>query len=305
MGRMLEAIRQIEEKGPPPAMGRIRPTPRRRIGRSDSSWPLTPDSSGDFPEIDEQPALIAPAPPEPLAIDSLADELAATIALVDPPTVAQPLMVATEVPMAPAPAAEEPPLDEAGPANHLQRVAAAMIACIPAFSSGVVAVASAESKLETTPISAALAHALVAGPKHEVLLIDARADRNPGRLAQYWGGMPGLQDVLRRQASWHDTVRPTTVQGLSILEAGTPGAAPGAEEWQFLWNDLKRRFRFILLDCGPAMSIGQWTSTLDAMYLVVELGKSSRWAAEQSARHLRGCGARLAGSLLLDAQMRL
>jgi Mrp family chromosome partitioning ATPase len=176
------------------------------------------------------------------------------------------------------------------------------MAHVPALASGVVALTAGDSELDTTPIVAALAESLVSGPKHEVLIVDARLDDRPSRLNEFWGGRPGVHDVLRRHATWHETIRPTALQGLSILETGTAGDRPSADQWRMLWSDLKRRFRFILLDGGLAVAPEGWIATIDAIYLLVELDRTPRWAAQQAAHHLQASGGRLAGTLLLDRQ---
>jgi Mrp family chromosome partitioning ATPase len=291
MGRMLAAIKQIEAKGPPPPAGGMCPTPRRRAGNGPvrrldpvQTDPWLPDPDAVEPELMEQLFFAPPVAEAPMV------ELAAAA-----PSVAAPLVVAQG----------EPHIHRPAPTDPVRRVAEAMMAHVSALSCGVVALAAAEPGLATTAISTALAEALAAGPKHEVLLVDARIERSPGRLAEYWGGAPGLLDVLRQRATWHETIRPTAVRGLSVLEAGTPGGQPPAEQWRILWTDLKRRFRFIFLDGGPAISMSPgWCATVDAVYLLVDLDRTPRWAAEQAARHLQQSGARLAGTVLLDGQMR-
>jgi Mrp family chromosome partitioning ATPase len=288
---MLEAIKQIEAKGPPPSSGGMRPTPRRRTG--------DPAAPAGFSE-----------PPTASIVDAPALEPSAFELPAEPPTVAA--TTATTLPLG---MLGQPELTESAehsgpairqtPADQVRRVAAAIMAHVPALSSGVVALAAGEPGLDTTPIVAALAEALVAGPRHEVLIVDARLDRGPARLAEYWGARPGLHDVLRRQATWHETIRPTAVRGLSMLEAGTAGDEPPAEQWHMLWSDLKRRFRFILVDGGAAMGTSPgWAATVDAVYLLIELERTPRWAAQQAVRHLQEAGARLAGTLLLDRQVR-
>ncbi|HEX3654690.1 MAG TPA: hypothetical protein VHV55_02730 [Pirellulales bacterium] len=313
MGRMLEAIKQIEAKGPPSTAGGMRPTPRRRSGSAPAPapWP-EPMQPEAWPPAAET---LDPAELEPLTfVEAALEPLLAETSFIEPPlsappTIAPPGMAPpVNVPLKAAPpefAYRESHVHRPAPTDQVRRVAAAMMAHVSALTSGVVALAAADPGLETTKISAALAEALADGPKHEVLLVDARLERAPGRLAEYWGGAPGLMDVLRRQTTWHETIRPTALRGLSVLEAGTPGDLPSIEQWRLLWSDLKRRFRFILLDGGPATSMSAgWTSTVDAVYLLVELDRTPRWMAEEATRHLQQSGARLAGAVLLDGQMR-
>ncbi|HWC90398.1 MAG TPA: hypothetical protein VG433_12105 [Pirellulales bacterium] len=305
---MLEAIKQIEAKGPPSTTGGMRPTARRRSGSAPAPapWP-EPMQSEAWPPAAET---IEPAALEPLTfVEAAMEPLLAETSFAAPSFAAPPVMAPpVSVPLMAAPpefACREPHVLRPAPTDQVRRVAAAMMAHVSALTCGVVALAAADPGLETTTISAALAEALADGPKHEVLLIDARLERAPGRLAEYWGGAPGLMDVLRRQTTWHETIRPTALRGLSVLEAGTPGERQPAEQWRLLWSDLKRRFRFILLDGGLATSMSAgWNSTVDAVYLLVELDRTPRWMAEEATRHLQESGARLAGAVLLDSQMR-
>ncbi|HEY5312252.1 MAG TPA: hypothetical protein VIK18_07020 [Pirellulales bacterium] len=298
MGRMLAAIKQIEAKGPPAADGGMRPTLRRRTKSAPAPAPWA------------EPVQSDPWPPAPEAFEpATLESLVASLAEMEQPAVESVFAAPREnAPLTPAPpefAARQPRVHRPASSDQVRRVAAAMMAHVSALSSGVVALAAAEPALETTAISAALAEALAAGPKHEVLLVDARLERLPGRLAEYWGGAPGLLDVLRRQTTWHETIRPTGLRGLSVLEAGTPGDQPPTEQWRILWSDLKRRFRFIFLDGGPAISMSPgWSATVDAVYLLLDLDHTPRWMAEEATRHLQQAGARLAGTVLLDAQMR-
>lgn len=114
----------------------------------------------------------------------------------------------------------------------------------------------------------------------------------------------GLADVLLETAAWQDVVRPSGVEGLSVL----PGReSPAADATAFgslrparLLDQLRRHYRLVLLDAGALrpQDLAPWTRSCEATYLVLNLGQTSRRAARQAVRTFERAGGRVLGSVL-------
>jgi protein-tyrosine kinase len=146
-----------------------------------------------------------------------------------------------------------------------------------------------------------LAEVLACQDSGEVLAVDA----NPGL-----GGLTdqleidptlGLVDVLSGEASWPDVIRATEIGNLSVL----PGRAVSSSDVNpadgtqlpDLLSELRREFRLVIFDgasvCRPG--VARMSRYFDAVYLVIELHRTSRNEAKQAVRIIDDFGGRLFG----------
>jgi capsular exopolysaccharide synthesis family protein len=127
-----------------------------------------------------------------------------------------------------------------------------------ASGGSLVMITSACSGEGKTTLAGALAASLARGGRR-TLLVDGDL-RNPalGRLFDV-PRSPGLCELLSRTAEVAEVVRPTPVDGLSLLPAGTysGAAATGLArgDHQTIFRELRGRFDFIVVDSSPVLAV--------------------------------------------------
>ena len=143
--------------------------------------------------------------------------------------------------------------------------------------------------------------------KLRVLLIDA--DMRRARLHTLFGQdrLPGLTEVLARQATLEEVVRPTQVDGLSLLPAGTlvPNVSEllGSERMTALMGELSQRYDLLVVDTPPVLAAADaeiLAVQTDATLVVVRAGQTERQSAQYAVQQLRAVGARVVGAVLND-----
>ncbi|HKP77292.1 MAG TPA: polysaccharide biosynthesis tyrosine autokinase [Longimicrobiaceae bacterium] len=145
--------------------------------------------------------------------------------------------------------------------------------------------------------------------KLRVLLIDA--DMRRARLHTLFGldRLPGLTEVLARQATLEEVVRPTQVDGLSLLPAGTlvPNVSEllGSERMTALLGELQQRYDLLVVDTPPVLAAADaeiLAVQTDATLVVVRAGQTERQSAQYAVQQLRAVGARVVGAVLNDPE---
>ncbi|HEX2204647.1 MAG TPA: polysaccharide biosynthesis tyrosine autokinase [Longimicrobium sp.] len=145
-----------------------------------------------------------------------------------------------------------------------------------------------------------------------VLLIDG--DLRRSRLHGVFGTprLPGLTEVLTAQSPLDEAVRPTQVEGLSLLPAGAlvPNVSEllGGAAMRDLLARLSEAFDVVIVDTPPVQAaadaeiLGMQT---DAVLMVVRAGQTERQSAQYAVQQLRAIGARLVGAVLNDPDERV
>lgn len=140
-----------------------------------------------------------------------------------------------------------------------------------------------------------------------VLLVDC--DMRRSRLHAIFGveRLPGLTEVLARQATLEDAIRPTDVEGLHLLPAGTlvPNVSEllGSDRMKATLAELSSRYDLVLVDTPPVLAaadaeiLGVQT---DAALVVIRAGQTERQPAQYAVQQLRAIGARVVGGVLND-----
>ncbi|HYH78913.1 MAG TPA: polysaccharide biosynthesis tyrosine autokinase [Longimicrobium sp.] len=141
----------------------------------------------------------------------------------------------------------------------------------------------------------------------KVLLVDC--DMRRSRLHQIFGTerLPGLTEVLARQATLEEAIRPTDVDGLHLLPAGTlvPNVSEllGSPRMKETLAELSSRYDLVLVDTPPVLAaadaeiLGVQT---DAALVVIRAGQTERQPAQYAVQQLRAIGARVVGGVLND-----
>jgi len=120
------------------------------------------------------------------------------------------------------------------------------------------------------------------------------------------GELPtGLTDVLTGNAVIDDVIRPTSVDNLFFLSAGTRAPNPAeliaSADIATLVGDLGAKFERVIFDSAPVNAVSDTLSIAPHVHktiLVVRAGKTPRKAVNRALMLLRKSGARVAGFVL-------
>ena len=116
---------------------------------------------------------------------------------------------------------------------------------------------------------------------------------------------PGLTEVLNRQQSVMSAIMPTEIETLFFLPAGIASLSRQKTLNSRLASfneELKREFRFVLIDGGVAQELmpKTWSAFCDSTYLVVSLDNTLNTAATSAVADLQSAGARLLGCIVTN-----
>ncbi|MBL8863758.1 MAG: CpsD/CapB family tyrosine-protein kinase [Planctomycetes bacterium] len=169
----------------------------------------------------------------------------------------------------------------------------------------VTSAARGEGKTVAT-INLGLAMCEVPGTR--VLLVDA--DLHRPALEEYLG-LPrrqGLVEVVRGTCPLDRAIRPTSVEGLSVLGPGelpkNPSELLGSERVKQVLGAFKQRFRYILIDTPEAAGISDASllgALADGILLVVRLWSTPRNVVEETYNRLEALGGNVLGTVLTGA----
>ncbi len=168
-----------------------------------------------------------------------------------------------------------------------------------------VVITSAISGEGKTVAAVNLAIAMAELPGNEILLVDSDL-HHPG-IEAYLGQErhQGFADVLRGRCALGGAIRPTCVDGLSVMGAGTlpenPSKLLGSERTRVVLNMLKQRYSYVLIDTPEALSISDASmigAMADGILLVVRLGYTAKHLVEQTHNQLETLGGNVLGTCL-------
>jgi len=183
-----------------------------------------------------------------------------------------------------------------------------VVALNPDGASRTVVVTSAVRGEGKTVSTLNLGVALAELPGTEVLILDA--DMHHPAIEAYLE-LPhrqGLADVLDGRCGLDAAIRRTSIEGVSMMGAGTlpdnPTRLLGSDRMKIVLNQLKQRFSFVLIDTPEAMTISDASligGIADGIVLVVRLGSTSRQYVEQTHNTLESLGGNVLGTCLTGA----
>jgi capsular exopolysaccharide synthesis family protein len=140
-----------------------------------------------------------------------------------------------------------------------------------------------------------------------VLIIDG--DLRKARLHRVFGitREPGLVDVIAGFASIDESIRPSGVQNLSVLAAGTlppnPSELLGSPRMREVLDAASERYDLVLIDAPPVLVAGDasiLSVLVDGTVMVLRAGQTDRGAALAAVQQLKSVGATMLGSVLND-----
>ena len=180
------------------------------------------------------------------------------------------------------------------------------------FSPGhkVIVFTSAVSGEGVTETAGQVAHALTQMEQGPILLLDANL-RFPSLHSKFKiHQIPGLSDLISKQAKLEETVFPTDVAGLSLLPAGVAAedslALLSSAEWPSLLQVLRERFQFVIVDSASVLQfadIALIAPRADGVVIVMAAGERSRQELLQTKRMLDGLKANLLGVVLSEKEL--
>ena len=140
-----------------------------------------------------------------------------------------------------------------------------------------------------------------------VLLVDC--DLRRARLHKMFSvpREPGLTELILDHEVAAQVIRPTPIDGLSVLTSGmlppNPSELLGGPRMERVLEMLQERFDVIILDSPPLLAASDASvlgTKTDGVLLVVRAGQTERGAAQQAIQQLGNVGARIIGAVLND-----
>jgi capsular exopolysaccharide synthesis family protein len=191
-------------------------------------------------------------------------------------------------------------------AEQFRNLRNSIVALNPDGAPRTIAIASAVAGEGKTVASINLAISLAELPGNQVLVLDGNM-HDP--MLEHYLGMPrckGFADVLRGGCSLDAAVRHTSLPGVSVMGAGSlpenSSRLLGSERTRVIFNQLKQRFSYILIDTPEALSISDASllgALADGILLVVRLGETPKLLVEQANHQLASLGGNILGTCLL------
>lgn len=154
-------------------------------------------------------------------------------------------------------------------------------------------------------VTLGLGAALAAGAARGVLLIDLPGSRHGVADRLRLPPRPGLAEVLRGEIPWSEAVVASPTPRLFVLLRGAAPADFGQARWLELMDellaDVRSSFDYVLLEAGAVRTSPESlliARHVDGVILVVEPGRTTVEAAQETTTQLRNAGAKLLGVLL-------
>jgi len=184
----------------------------------------------------------------------------------------------------------------------------------PADSSKVLLVSSGTAGDGKTSVAVNLATTFVAENK-KVLLIDANfrqpnlqkifprpaANQEPGEQSDF-----GLSNLLTAQCGPQEAIRPSSIEGISLIDAGRLPSNPtellGTSQMQQLLQQQRENFDYVIVDGPPVLLVSDakvLARFVDGTILVFNAGATRRGAALRTIRELKDVKATIVGCVLL------
>jgi succinoglycan biosynthesis transport protein ExoP len=142
------------------------------------------------------------------------------------------------------------------------------------------------------------------------LLVDADLRRPRLHMIFDMVQSPGLSGVLDGSVAIGEAMRPTSVDNLFVLPAGSPAVRPAellaGDRMRTLLRELPEHIDLLIVDTPPLLAAPEaavLAAEADAVLLVVRAGRTARGAVKQAVEQLAIVGAQVVGAVLNDPDM--
>lgn len=143
---------------------------------------------------------------------------------------------------------------------------------------------------------------------YRTLLVDADLRKSVQHRAFDVERDPGLADLLVGEASLEEVIRPTGVEGLSLVPAGAPTPNPAelldSPRTEAFLDAVRDRFEAIVIDTPPALVVTDASVVgpkVEGVLVVVRADQTDRRAAADAMEQLRRVGCEVLGVVMNDA----
>lgn len=179
----------------------------------------------------------------------------------------------------------------------------------PDGASRTLVVTSSISGEGKTVSTVNLAVALAELPGNQILVVDGNLHQPA--LERYFGQErhQGLADVLRGQCSLDAAIRPTSIERLMLMGAGTlpenPSKLLGSDRTRTVLKMLKQRFSYVLIDTPGATSKSDASllgAIVDGILLVIRMSFTPKHMVEQAYNQLETLGGNVLGTCLTGGE---
>lgn len=120
----------------------------------------------------------------------------------------------------------------------------------------------------------------------------------------------GLSNILMKQCSAQDAIRPSIVEGLDIIDAGplptNPAELLDSAQMEKLLQEQREKYDYIVLDSPPLLLVSDskvLAKLADATILVFNAAFTRRGAAQRTIAQLKEVNAQIVGCVLLAARI--
>jgi capsular exopolysaccharide synthesis family protein len=123
---------------------------------------------------------------------------------------------------------------------------------------------------------------------------------------------PGFSQVVLGQESLEQAIKPTRIEGLFVMPAGTlppnPAELLGQEQTAALLAQLSGEFDMVLIDSSPVAAAADaiiLATLADGVLMVVRAGETDRAAAQYALQQIERVGGKVVGAVLNDPDAKL
>ncbi|QKX49559.1 CpsD/CapB family tyrosine-protein kinase [Planococcus glaciei] len=139
----------------------------------------------------------------------------------------------------------------------------------------------------------------------KVLLIDGDMRKPTTHHTFHMNNVTGLSNVLTRQASIEDAVRPTEVERLDLLTCGpippNPAELLASQQMNNMLESLKGMYDLVIFDAPPVLSVADGqilANKCEGTILVVNSGKTEKEQAAKAKEAIAASNSRIIGAVL-------
>lgn len=285
MGRMLDALRALEERAHVPLEA---PSPPLASAPTAVDWEIVLDETAGL--LSETAEFFGESP-QPLPAD-LFDEIAPPAPIARVPKSRSPLpTAASETCVLPT---------AADPAQHYLELAARICDQMASNYSSVLLFVAADRHVEPSFSITQLAQCFSLHAAGDVLLVDG--DLREGRLSRAVSRPgPGMIEAMLGKTQWPDIIHPTNAAQIDFVARGN-GQVPTFERPQFGWGALRPLYRAVLIGlANQAEPETNWLAArCDAVYYLISRPHTRRSNASAAINALRASGANVAGCIVVN-----